>query len=268
MKRARVQKTQFLVYGACLYLFIVALACATSTQEPRLAQPGTPARVIYVVSHGWHTGVVLKTGDIPATVVWPEIGDFAQNDYIEVGWGDGDYYPAPETSWTMTLKAGFWSGWSVLHVAGFNEPVRKFFAASEVVEVALTDEAFQELCAFIARTHLRSPGNAGAKIRPGLYGNSGFYPAQGKFHAFRNCNTWVAEALAVAGLPMNRFTLSAGSVMAQVRAFSSRSSSDLGRSAKAAAVVRPLEVIECGSHGDDASRVDVPLCIVTRLDFS
>jgi uncharacterized protein (TIGR02117 family) len=185
--------------------------------------------VIYVVSHGWHTGVVLKTGDIPAAVDWPEISDFAQNDYIEVGWGDRDYYPAPETTLTMTLKAGFWSRQSVLHVAGFNEPVRKFFAASEVVEVALTDEAFQELCAFIARSYLRSPGNRGVRIGPGLYGNSGFYPAQGKFHAFRNCNTWVAEALSAAGLPMNRSTISAGSVIAQARALASESDSVLRR---------------------------------------
>jgi uncharacterized protein (TIGR02117 family) len=224
MKRSRVQRTQFLVCSACLYLFIAALACATSTQEPRPAQPGTAAKVIYVVSHGWHTGVVLRTGDIPATVVWPEITEFESNDYIEVGWGDGDYYPAPETSWTMTLKAGFWSSRSVLHIAGFNAPVRKFFAVSEVVEVALSDEAFQELCAFIARTHLRSPGSGGTKIRPGLYGNSGFYPAEGKFHALRNCNTWIAEALSAAGLPMNRFTVSAGSVVAQTRAFGGKSS--------------------------------------------
>jgi hypothetical protein len=51
-----------------------------------------------------------------------------------------------------------------------------------------------------------------------LYGNSRFYPARGRFHIFRNCNTWVAEGLGVAGVPISRFTITAGSVMAQVRA--------------------------------------------------
>ena len=222
---SRIQRTHCLVFIACLWTLVFLEVCASSAQDPQLSQPGAPAKVIYVVSHGWHTGIALKREDIPTTVLWPELTDFAQNDYIEVGWGDGDYYPAPETTWSMTIKAGFSSTRSVLHVAGFNEPVRKFFAASEVVEVALSDEAFKELCAFIARTHERVPGDEGGKIPPGLYGNSRFYPAQGKFRVFYNCNTWVAEALRAAGLPMNRFTMTADSVMAQVRAFSGKSHS-------------------------------------------
>ncbi|MGH7846689.1 MAG: DUF2459 domain-containing protein [Candidatus Binatia bacterium] len=218
MERLRVQGTRLLLRSACLYLGFT-LAYTTSAQEAALLQAGTPAKVIYVVSHGWHTGIAVRTADIPATVVWPEITDFPQSDYIEVGWGDGDYYPAPETTWMRALGAALWSGRSVLHVAGFKEPVRKFFAGSEVIEVALSDEAFTELCAFIARTHERTLGGERGKIRPGLYGNSRFYPAQGKFHAFYNCNTWVAEALRAAGLPLNRFTITADSVMAQVRVF-------------------------------------------------
>jgi uncharacterized protein (TIGR02117 family) len=218
MEGLRVQGTRLPLRSACLYLGFT-LACATSTQESRRVQAGPSAKVTYVVSHGWHTGLVLRKADIPATVVWPEITDFSQNDYIEVGWGDGDYYPAPQTTWMRALGAALWSSRSVLHVAGFNEPVRKFFSGSEVIEVALSDEAFTELCAFIARTHERTLEDERGKIRPGLYGNSRFYPAQGKFHVFYNCNTWVAEALRAAGLPMNRFTITADSVMAQVRVF-------------------------------------------------
>ena len=212
-------RAQIFIRASCLFLFVFLPACAVSTQGQHPVGAGSPDKVIYVVNHGWHTAIVLKREEIPETIVWPELRDFAASQYIEIGWGDWDYYQAPEATWAMTLKAAFWPTRSVLHVAGFSEPVGKFFPASEVIEVALTDEGFKELCRFIARTHMRVEGDQGIKIGPGLYGNSGFYPAEGKFHVFRNCNSWVAQALRVAGLPVSRFTITAGSVMAQVRAF-------------------------------------------------
>ncbi|MGH8525150.1 MAG: DUF2459 domain-containing protein, partial [Gammaproteobacteria bacterium] len=40
---------------------------------------------------------------------------------------------------------------------------------------------------------------AAAPLGRGLYGNSRFYPARGKFHLFNTCNTWAARALGAAG---------------------------------------------------------------------
>jgi uncharacterized protein (TIGR02117 family) len=202
-----------------LLLLLFVPACAFPTQEPHIIRAETRAKVIYVVSHGWHTGIVLKTEEIPKTIVWPELADFAGNQYIEVGWGDWNYYQAPETTWVTALKAALWSTRSVLHMAGFDEPVKTFFPASDVIEVPLTEAALKELSGFIAGTNLRMETEEKAKIRPGLYGNGRFYPAEGRFHVFHNCNTWVADALRAGGLPMNQLTITASSVMAQVRDF-------------------------------------------------
>jgi len=199
-----------------LFLLLFIPSSTFPTEQPDHRRTATASKVIYVVSHGWHTGIVLKTTEIPEAIVWPEIRDFAGNQYIEVGWGDRDYYQAPETTWATALKAALWSTGSVLHIAGFNEPVRKFFSASDVVEVPITDEGLKQLSGFIARTHLRGEGES-MKLKSGLYGNSRFYPAKGKFYVFYNCNTWVAEALSAGGLPMKHSTLTADSVMTQVR---------------------------------------------------
>jgi len=200
-----------------VFLLLVGPACAFSIQESHSIGAATGTPVIYVVSHGWHTSIVLNREELPETIPWPEVGDFAGNQYIEVGWGDWDYYQAPDATWAMALKAAFWSTRSVLHIAGFNGPVKKFFPASDVIEVAVTEEGLKELSGFIARTHIRAKPES-VKIRPGLYGNSRFYPAEGKFNIFHNCNTWVAEALRAGGLPIRLHTITAGSVMAQVRA--------------------------------------------------
>lgn len=208
----------------CLLLLVSVLACTSPTgtlhpDQPVLSGvegPEEKVRKVYVVSHGWHTGIVLKREDIPEAV-WPEVRDFAGTDYLEVGWGDWVYYQSPEPTWGMALKAVFWSTRSVLHVAGFNGPVEKYFFASEIVEIALSERAFRELCQFVSRTHLRVGPGESMETGPGLYAKSRFYAAQGKFHIFRNCNTWVAEALRAAGLPVKpSYAMTAGAVMAQI----------------------------------------------------
>ncbi|MGQ0651170.1 MAG: DUF2459 domain-containing protein [Betaproteobacteria bacterium] len=84
-------------------------------------------RTLFVVSHGWHTGVVVERKELVKLV--PALaGDIGEEGYIEVGWGEERFYRARETS-----------------------------------------------------------------------GHGWFYRAEGAFHAFNTCNTWVARVLEKAG---------------------------------------------------------------------
>lgn len=45
--------------------------------------------------------------------------------------------------------------------------------------------------------------NGGQRVKPwrrGLYGNSWFYSARGKFYLFNTCHSWIAQGLRQAGL--------------------------------------------------------------------
>ena len=42
---------------------------------------------IYLVSHDWHVGIVVKRIDILDDVC-PNLKNFANADYLEIGWGD------------------------------------------------------------------------------------------------------------------------------------------------------------------------------------
>jgi uncharacterized protein (TIGR02117 family) len=202
----------------CLFavsLLLLQACAAESTRSARLQDLGYES-TIYIASHGWHTGIVLRTRDVPERI-WPEIRDFAGSEHVEVGWGDRDYYQAPDSNWVLALKAAFWSKGSVLHVAGFDGTPQAFFPESEIVEVPVTESALRGLVAFISATHLREESAKGTPTGPGLYGQSRFYPARGRFHIFRTCNTWVLEALEAAGLAVRpRLTITAGGVMSQV----------------------------------------------------
>ena len=119
--------------------WLLALGALTSACSGPVASLYPPrgdevARQVWVVRHDWHTGVVVRREDVPADV-WPERDEFSGAVYLEVGWGDRDFYQAPQGTLWMGLKAAFWANDSVLHVAAFSTPPAVYFAGSEVAEI-------------------------------------------------------------------------------------------------------------------------------------
>ena len=111
--------------SALIHVFIVVMsallcACASPPKDLSLPGPHEPSRTIYLVSHGWHAGIVVKRADIPPGI-WPQHKDFPDSEYLEVGWGDRDYYMTPSPHLGITLKAGLLPTASVLHIVGFSE---------------------------------------------------------------------------------------------------------------------------------------------------
>ena len=157
---------------------------------------------VFVVHNSWHAALVLRKGDITNETL-PEIVDFSTAEMIEFNWGDQDYFPDPNSGVFAALKAAFWSEGSVLHLVGFNGTVENFYRGAEITELRLSKDAFERLIAFIAAEFARTDTLFPAKPRPGLFTYSRFYRATGKFSFARTCNTWVAEALKHAGLPIH-----------------------------------------------------------------
>jgi len=200
----------FLVGAAGLAL----CACAAPVVTP---VPSGPAdATIYVVSHAGHTGIVLRKADVPAGL-WPELRDFPDATYLEVGWGDAEYYPMPDPGLWTTFKAAFLPTDSVLHVVGFDTAVPRYFSGNEVVAIEVPRAAVAALARYIHDAYVRSDGAPVAAVSPGLYGDSRFYPARERFHLLRTCNVWIAGALRAAGLPAHDDITNAG-LMAQARA--------------------------------------------------
>jgi uncharacterized protein (TIGR02117 family) len=174
------------------------------------------ARVIHVVGHGWHVGLALARADVPAAL-WPEIGGVAGR-YVEVGWGEGAYYPAADPGVGAALKAALASESSVLHVAGFDQPAPEFFAGATVVAVSVSARGIEALSRFIHEHYARDDAGRAVVVAPGRYGDARFYRATGRYRLFDNSNTWAAKALQAAGCPIDAATVTAGSVLRQVKA--------------------------------------------------
>jgi uncharacterized protein (TIGR02117 family) len=202
------------------------IALASFQEETDAAQEADTTVEIFVVGHGWHTGLVLPPAHI-ASADWPELASFSEADYVEIGWGDEGFYRAQKITAGLVTKAAFWPTPSVLHLAAFRGDVETMFPHSDVVSLRLARADFDHLTEFISQTFDREA--ASESLGPGLYADSRFYRAKGKYFVPKTCNVWTAQALKVAGLRMRTWTsMTAESVLKQAR----NSGTDRQRSAK------------------------------------
>jgi uncharacterized protein (TIGR02117 family) len=172
---------------------------------------------VWVVDHGWHVGLAVRRADVSATI-WPESVELGAVRFIEVGWGDGDFYPAPAGTSGLAVRAAFWSRSSVLHVVGFDRPLAEFFGQAPIVEIMLSPRGFDALSRFIQQAYARDADGRLVRVAPALYGRGSFYLAAGRYHAMSNSNTWAARALRAAGCPITpAWALTAGNVLWQAR---------------------------------------------------
>lgn len=196
---------------------VLAGGCAAPIAETSGRTGDEPAVGLWVLDHGWHTALVVRRADAERAL-WPEVDDFPGATFIEVAWGDRDFYMARSPSAWLAIKAALRTSGSVLHVVGLETAIRTAFPGAEIVELRLPSASFVRLTRFVADEFQRDAAGQAARLGPGLYGTSAFYAAHGSYSLFNTCNTWVARALAAGGIPVSPTgTLTAGGLMQQVR---------------------------------------------------
>ncbi|EDP63098.1 hypothetical protein BAL199_30012 [alpha proteobacterium BAL199] len=177
-----------------LLMMLVALALA----GPVAAQ----IREVQAVNIGWHVGLAFSAGDLDAAV-FPELSDFPDARWIEVGWGDSAFYQHPDPDLNTILEAALVPTPAVLHLVAMPAHPARYLPGAEVLAIPLDADRFTRLVTLISDTMRREGRTRAEAIAPGLYPDSRFYPAVGRFHLGRTCNTWVAETLAEAGVPID-----------------------------------------------------------------
>jgi uncharacterized protein (TIGR02117 family) len=200
-----------------LLLTLVLLACAASVREPPVTADHSPHYTVYLIGHGWHSGLAVRKTDIPRGL-WPESGDFPEAQFLEVGWGDWDFYQAPDFSFWLMLKAGLWPTASVLNVVPLRYAVAEYYPCSDLIELDLSQPRFARLIGYIHGTFARDGSGRVAPLRSQEHRADRFYPARGQFTVFNNCNTWTAKALKEGGYPIRPpYPITAGSLISQAR---------------------------------------------------
>ncbi|MBL0422716.1 DUF2459 domain-containing protein [Ramlibacter sp. AW1] len=199
--------------GAMTRLLLVLLAALTTACAAPSSMPPPAQRTVWLVRHGWHTGLVFRTADLPADSPLR----LPRASHVEVGWGDRAYYMHPSPGIVLGLRALLWPTPGVLHLVALPAAPPTSLAGAEMATVGVTQEALERMHQRV----LRSLTDAGLAqpLGPGLYGDSAFHASVDEFHALRTCNVWVAQLLREGGVRVRPAgAITAGALMRQVDA--------------------------------------------------
>jgi hypothetical protein len=168
--------------------------------------------VIYVVRRGWHMDVGFAAGDLqpPLNAV---VGQFPGVRYLFFGFGDQRYLLAKDSSAPGSLAA-LWPGRGMILATGLASSPQDAFGTAHVVALSVTQKQARDTQAFV----WHSLENGIKPYATGPYEGSLFFAATPRYSAVHTCNTWVAESLRAAALPIHSGgVIFAGQLWSQVR---------------------------------------------------
>lgn len=157
---------------------------------------------IYVSSLSWHTGIVVPAESFPDSL-WREGHQYADAHYLEIGWGDADFFTDEGFNLWYALKAAFWPTPSAIQIKPIYQDVENHYHNTNVAKIETTDEQLQNLTTFLVE-ELELDENG--KVIP-VADDSGknFYKGSSSYYFPKNSNVWAARALKRAGFSINPF---------------------------------------------------------------
>lgn len=204
---------------ACCLFFAALAGCSSLPDKDKIPAANT-SHTLYFIYREWHTSILLPADAVRAHSKAMD-KEAAGQQFIRVGWGDGDYFTGKSKSFGSATKALFVSQYSALQVLAYAQPPFAEIPAETRAPLAITDKGLRQLIRYIDNSFVRD--DKGQLIPLPAYGEGvgHFYRADGHYGLFSNCNTWSGRALQAAGLPVrSRLQLTAQSVFEQARAIS------------------------------------------------
>jgi uncharacterized protein (TIGR02117 family) len=159
-------------------------------------------KTIYLIKQRWHTAIVFHTEDVDS-LIFPEVKYFLAAELIDIGWGDEAFYQHPDFDWDLAYQALFYPTPSTLRVEGIFISMLEYFNLSEiVVELKITNEQLKILQGYILDTIWHDENNEHKVLSTQYLNRVYFLKANGEYHLFNTCNTWLANGLEQAGFDL------------------------------------------------------------------
>lgn len=185
--------------------------CAT----PPAAVAAPPVTIISVVERDWHTDICIRSADADARLMRLARG-YDGSTFLCFGFGDRHYLISRERG-PMTLMSALLPGDGAILLTILRDTPAAAFGADNVVDLDLAEAGIGRLRAFLNRTVQENEAGEPAGLGNGPYPGGLYFGATQRYNGFYTCNTWTAEALREAGIPMHGPVLFAEGVMRQVR---------------------------------------------------
>jgi uncharacterized protein (TIGR02117 family) len=174
--------------------------CGFSTEAAKKFLEDDSLKTIYLIKQRWHTAVVFHTEDVDS-LIFPEVKYFHAAELIDIGWGDEAFYQAPDFDWNLAYQALFYPTPSTLRMEGIFISMLEYFNLSEiVVELKINNEQLKILQGYISDTIWRDDNNEHKILSTQYLNRVYFFKANGEYHLFNTCNTWLARGLKSSGI--------------------------------------------------------------------
>ncbi|MGA9852323.1 MAG: DUF2459 domain-containing protein [Gammaproteobacteria bacterium] len=173
----------------------------TDPQPGAIPEPANDEEQIWVLDSGWHTGLVLSRAELGQSFI--HLLQPAPNaQYFMFGWGNRRFYMAPNPTLGMDFAALFPSRNVVLLETCVNPPHACYTSAVKFRIVSVSHDGLNHLDRYLADSFQTDARGQLEPILPGPDADSEFFASGLSYDAFHTCNTWTAEALHAAGLPV------------------------------------------------------------------
>jgi hypothetical protein len=171
----------------------------TPPPAPLAAAPADAT--LYVIDRGWHTDIGLPTEQVTGKLQ-AVAGGFPAARTLEVGFGERDWMLAADKGFFDMLRA-LAPGPGVLLVTPLRSSPAEAFGAGNVVTLRLSRAALGRVLSFVWHDMEKDAAGMPLRVADGSDPGSVFYASSATYSGSYTCNTWTADALASAGLPVS-----------------------------------------------------------------
>ncbi len=172
--------------------------------------------VVYVVEGGWHAEIGVPVSELSGGLQFYK-DVFPGADTLMIGYGKRTFFTA-EVKTPSEYLLGPFPGPAVIHIVGLRGTPIAAYPDEDVVTLALPPDGSRKMSAFIWQDIVKDDVGKPKQIALSTNPQGAFYDAKSEYNLLHTCNSWTAEALQVAGLPVSREgVVFSGQVMSEAR---------------------------------------------------
>jgi uncharacterized protein (TIGR02117 family) len=192
---------------SCCALLVACSAAPPRAPEPDAHRSADSATVIYVVRRQWHVDIGFAADELQPPLA-ALAASFPGAHYLLFGFGDR-HYLLDQDRGVGGMLAALWPGAGVMLVTGLDASAQDAFGEPHVIEIRVSAQQAAAAQRFVWQS-LAAQRGAITPLRAGPYDGSLYYASTQRYSALHTCNSWAAQALRAAQLPVH----SAGVVFA------------------------------------------------------
>lgn len=178
-------------------VFVWLAACSSVPRLP--AADGAVSEAaggsVYVIRRGWHVDIGMARADLRGPLAKVAAG-LPDARFVLFGFGDRRYLLHGGN-----MVAALWPGAGLVLVTGIAGDPTNTFGKENVVRAVVSATQMSALQTFVLGT-LERQGESIAPLAPGPYAGSTYFASVQRYSGLHTCNTWAAQALESAGLPV------------------------------------------------------------------